>query len=63
MSKRGKNIDKTIFDPQKYGMVFCLGCNGSGKLLKDDGFQDICLECGGFGFVKREIETFGDQKY
>jgi DnaJ-class molecular chaperone len=45
-----------LFNPQKYNMVFCPVCNGEGKILKDPGGFDVCLKCGGFGFVKREPE-------
>jgi DnaJ-class molecular chaperone len=64
MSKRGKDIDvKKTFNPQKYGMVFCADCNGSGKLAKAlDGFQKVCPKCGGFGLLKREIETIGEDE-
>jgi hypothetical protein len=34
-------MDK-IFDPEKYGMLFCLECNGNGKLLNDSEDIEIC---------------------
>ncbi len=37
-------------------MVFCLECNGNGKLLTDSDDIQICPKCGGFGFVKKENE-------
>ncbi len=47
-------VDK--FDPKKYGMLFCLECDGNGKLLTDSDDIQICPKCGGFGFVKKENE-------
>ena len=44
------------FDPKRYGMLFCLECNGNGKLLTDSDDIQICPKCGGFGFVKKENE-------
>jgi hypothetical protein len=42
------------FDPEKYGMLFCLKCDGNGKLLSDSEDIEICPKCGGFGFIKKE---------
>ena len=42
------------FTPQKYKMVFCPVCNGKGKLPKNPHSFEVCKECGGFVFVKRE---------
>lgn len=42
------------FDPEKYGMLFCIECNGNGKLLNDSEDIEVCPKCGGFGFVKKE---------
>jgi hypothetical protein len=47
------DMDDT-FDPQKYGMLFCLKCDGNGKLLNDSEGIEICPKCGGFGFIKKE---------
>jgi len=30
------------FDPEKYGMLFCLECDGNGKLLNDSEDSEIC---------------------
>jgi hypothetical protein len=46
-------MDKT-FDPEKYGMLVCVRCDGSGKLLNDSGDIEISPRCGGFGFIKKE---------
>jgi len=46
------------FDPTKYNMVLCPLCKGKGRLDKNpDGF-DVCKECGGFGFIKKEMGIF-----
>ena len=49
-------MDNT-FDPEKYGMLFCLECNGNGKLLNDPENIEVCPKCGGFGFIKKEKES------
>jgi hypothetical protein len=38
------------FRPEKYGMVFCPECHGSGK---DKGAKIPCQKCGGFGLLIR----------
>jgi DnaJ-class molecular chaperone len=48
-------MDK-IFDPEKYGMLFCPNCNGKGKLSKNPGGFNVCLRCGGGGVIKKEKE-------
>lgn len=45
------------FDPEKYGMLFCLECDGNGKLLNDSKESEICPKCGGFGFIRKEKES------
>jgi DnaJ-class molecular chaperone len=50
-------MEKKIFDPERYGMVICPSCNSEGYIQNPK--RECCLECGGFGFVKRlkEKET------
>jgi DnaJ-class molecular chaperone len=48
-------MDK-IFNPEKYGMVFCPNCNGKGKLSKNPGSFNVCSRCGGGGVIKKEKE-------
>jgi len=50
-------MGKTFY-PEEYNMVFCSVCNGKGKLPKNPGDFDVCKECGGFGFLKKESEIF-----
>jgi DnaJ-class molecular chaperone len=38
------------FNPEKYGMVFCFECRGSGKNKDEKG---PCQKCGGFGLLIR----------
>ncbi|HUL30877.1 MAG TPA: hypothetical protein VLZ03_10545 [Thermodesulfobacteriota bacterium] len=42
------------FDPEKYGMRFCIECDGNGKLLIDSRDVEVCPKCGGFGYIKKE---------
>ena len=48
------------FNPEKYEMTVCPICEGYGRISYSDGAQ-VCQNCGGFGFVKKEGKTF-DQK-
>jgi len=38
-------------DPEKYGMIFCPYCEGSGKSFTDAQGIRVCKTCGGFGLV------------
>jgi DnaJ-class molecular chaperone len=42
------------FNPHKYGMVFCMDCNGSGKSFTDPEENNVCKVCGGFGLIKKQ---------
>jgi DnaJ-class molecular chaperone len=44
------------FDPEKYGMLFCIECDGNGKMPNDSEDLEVCPKCGGFGFIKKEKE-------
>ena len=51
------------FAPEKYGMVTCPLCRGKGFLIKVSDqshvmLRRVCTECGGFGAIKKEEETF-----
>jgi len=46
------------FEPGKYNMVLCPLCKGKGRLDKNPGGFDVCKECGGFGFIKKEMGIF-----
>jgi len=42
------------FNPDRYAMIYCPVCNGSGKLFEVEG-GGVCKICGGFGFVKKQV--------
>jgi hypothetical protein len=53
------------FDPERYGMVYCPVCKGSGKLFDGVEEEAVCKACGGFGLVKKyepglseEVESY-----
>ena len=54
-------MDK-IFNPGKYGMVFCPDCTGKDKLPKNPGGSNICPRCGGSGLDKEEKEVSQEDK-
>ena len=45
------------FDPEKYKMVFCPSCKGTGKSSDEDGEVKVCNQCGGFKWVKKEAPS------
>jgi hypothetical protein len=51
MEKSSKGKD---FSPEKYGMIFCPDCNGSGRFFTDAKAIDVCKTCGGCGLIKKE---------
>jgi DnaJ-class molecular chaperone len=54
-----KKVKKTVKDkgihPERYGMVFCSHCSGSGKYFYANRGVSVCQVCGGFGLVRMEI--------
>ena len=42
------------FNPNKYGMIFCPDCRGSGRSFADAQGVNVCKVCGGFGLIKKE---------
>ena len=45
-------------DPEKYGMIFCPYCKGSGKSFTDTEGIGVCKACGGFGLIiKKEVRN------
>jgi ribosomal protein S27E len=57
----GKGIilmEKTVmgrrFNPDKYGMIYCPVCKGSGKLFDEAERQIVCKVCGGFGLIRKQ---------
>ena len=60
-------MEKTVmgrrFNPDRYGMIYCLVCRGSGKLFKGMEGGIACKICGGFGLIKKEKENnFDDHR-
>ena len=56
------SIDKRVH-PEKYGMIFCPRCNGSGRSLNDSKEVNVCRACGGFGAIKKEDKGgFNDKR-
>jgi DnaJ-class molecular chaperone len=51
------------FAPEKYGMMICPLCRGKRVLIKVSDqpqvmLRRVCTECGGFGAIRKEEETF-----
>ncbi len=57
METRKRKLHKE-FNPEKYEMVCCSSCRGTGKSSNGDKEVKVCSQCGGFGWVKTE----GDHK-
>jgi DnaJ-class molecular chaperone len=60
-------MEKTVmgrrFNADRYGMIYCPVCKGSGKLLNEVEGGVVCKICGGFGFIKKEKENnFDDHR-
>jgi len=41
-------------NPEKYGMIFCPSCKGSGKSFTASKGVDVCKVCRGFGAIKKD---------
>jgi rRNA maturation endonuclease Nob1 len=54
----GGGVSKTKvgrgFNPNKYGMIFCPNCSGSGRSFADGQGVNVCNVCGGVGLIKKE---------
>jgi len=60
-------MEKTLlgrsFIPDRYGMIYCPVCKGSGKLLNGVEERVVCKICGGFGYIRKEKENnFDDDR-
>jgi rRNA maturation endonuclease Nob1 len=50
-------------NPERYGMIFCPSCKGSGKSFTAGKGVDVCKVCGGFGAIKKEDKNrFNDKR-
>ena len=47
-------MNKEIFDPEKYGMAICPGCDSRGFIQGEK--RQCCPTCGGFGFIVKEAK-------
>jgi len=56
-NRSGAPNRKTSFDPARYGMGICPDCKGNGYVQNSK--RQCCLTCGGFGFIKKELEKSG----
>jgi len=50
------------FNPERYGMIYCPVCKGSGKFLNGLERGVVCKICGGFGYIKKEEENNFDDR-
>ena len=46
-------------DPDKYGMILCPYCGGSGKSFSDTAGMKVCKTCSGFGLIIKTEEKKG----
>ncbi len=53
MRRRKEKLNKQ-FNPDKYKMIFCPSCKGTGKSTNRDKETKVCSQCGGFGWIKKE---------
>jgi DnaJ-class molecular chaperone len=53
MKRKNKTLDQH-FNPEKYEMIYCPSCGGTGKSSNGDEKPKVCSQCGGFGWVKKE---------
>jgi DnaJ-class molecular chaperone len=42
------------FNPDRYGMIFCPNCSGSGRSFAEAQGVNVCKVCGGFGLIRNE---------
>jgi DnaJ-class molecular chaperone len=50
-----EKMNKKIFNPENFGMVICLCCDGHGYIRNPE--RQCCPKCGGFGFIKKEAKA------
>jgi rRNA maturation endonuclease Nob1 len=42
------------FKAERYGMIYCPDCKGSGKSFNKVKESEVCKVCGGFGLIKED---------
>ncbi len=45
---------KREIKPEKFQMVWCPACKGTGRSPNKDAEVKVCTLCGGFGWVRKE---------
>lgn len=60
-TSRKESADK-IFKQEKYGMMFCTACVGSGR-RKVSETVTVCQVCGGFGLIIKKQEKHNLYKF
>jgi hypothetical protein len=48
------NVNGKGISPERYGMVFCANCSGSGRYFCRSKGVSVCEVCGGFGLTRME---------
>ena len=48
------------FNPEEYGMTICPHCNSHGYVQYPK--RQCCPKCGGFGFIRKEGNTFNQEE-
>jgi len=56
MAMEKKTVSKRI-NPEKYGMIFCPECHGSGKCFNPAQKVEVCKFCQGFGAIRKELKS------
>jgi ribosomal protein L37AE/L43A len=52
MGTKKRKLHKS-FNPEKYKMISCPFCRGTGKSSNAGEGIKVCIQCGGFGWVKK----------
>ncbi len=61
MRTKKRKLHKS-FNPEKYKMISCPSCGGTGKSSNGDEGAKVCSQCGGFGWVRKEGDHRALQK-
>ena len=61
MIQMEKTVMGTRFNPDRYGMIYCPVCKGSGKIINEIEGRVVCKICGGFGLIKKHKDSLEDK--
>ncbi len=50
------------FNPERYGMIYCPACKGSGNFFNGVGGRVVCGLCGGFGLIRKGEKNVHDDR-